>query len=109
MPHTINGVSVTSQSNTVTTAISGVTLNLKAASTTGSNAESLTIASDITNTEKAVQNWVTAYNNVLDVIKTQTNYTAPTSTEQSDGTQSSSNGALVSDSTIRAIKRQLQA
>ncbi|WP_269077948.1 flagellar filament capping protein FliD [Dickeya dadantii] len=105
---TINGVSVTSQSNTVTTAISGVTLNLKAASTTGSNAESLTIASDITNTEKAVQNWVTAYNNVLDVIKTQTNYTAPTSTEQSDGTQSSSNGALVSDSTIRAIKRQLQ-
>ncbi|ANE74075.1 flagellar filament capping protein FliD [Dickeya solani] len=105
---TINGVSVTSQSNTVTTAISGVTLNLKAASTTGSNAESLTIASDITNTEKAVQNWVTAYNNVLDVIKTQTNYTAPTSTEQSSGSQSSSNGALVSDSTIRAVKRQLQ-
>lgn len=106
---TLNGMSVTSQSNTVTTAISGVTLNLKAASATGSSAESLTISSDVTSTKQAIQNWVTAYNNVLSTIKTQTNYTAPTSAEQSSGSQSSSNGALVGDSTVRTIQRQLQS
>ncbi|GAB7259921.1 flagellar filament capping protein FliD [Dickeya ananatis] len=105
---TLNGMSVTSQSNTVTTAITGVTLNLKAASATGSSAESLSISSDVTNTQQAIQNWVTAYNNVLDTISTQTNYTAPTAAEQSSGSQSASNGALVGDSTVRTIQRQLQ-
>ncbi|WP_038907569.1 flagellar filament capping protein FliD [Dickeya oryzae] len=106
---TLNGMSVTSQSNTVTTAITGVTLNLKAASATGSSAESLSISSDTTSTQQAIQNWVTAYNNVLDTINKQTTYTAPTSTEQSNGTQSASNGALVGDSTVRTIQRQLQS
>ncbi|WPD75553.1 flagellar filament capping protein FliD [Dickeya fangzhongdai] len=104
---TLNGMSVTSQSNTVSGAISGVTLNLKSTSSS-STAETLTVSSDITNTEKAVQTWVSAYNNVLDVIKAQTNYTAPSSTDKANGTQSSSNGALVGDGTIRTVQRQLQ-
>nr|WP_238550842.1 flagellar filament capping protein FliD [Dickeya chrysanthemi] len=91
---TLNGISITSQSNTVTTAVTGVTLNLKSASTAGSTAENLTIASDITNTKKAVQDWVTAYNNVLDVIKTQTD---------------AGTGALNGDSTVRTIQQQLQS
>ncbi|WP_050568359.1 flagellar filament capping protein FliD [Dickeya chrysanthemi] len=91
---TLNGISITSQSNTVTTAVTGVTLNLKSASTAGSTAENLTIASDITNTKKAVQDWVTAYNNVLDVIKSQTD---------------ASTGALNGDGTVRAIQQQLQS
>ncbi|WP_049855054.1 flagellar filament capping protein FliD [Dickeya fangzhongdai] len=104
---TLNGMSVTSQSNTVSSAISGVTLNLKSTSSS-TTAETLTVSSDITNTEKAVQTWVSAYNNVLDVIKAQTNYTAPSSTEKANGSQSSSNGALVGDGTIRTVQRQLQ-
>ncbi|WP_226051676.1 flagellar filament capping protein FliD [Dickeya chrysanthemi] len=92
---TLNGMQITSQSNTVTTAISGVTLNLKSASTVGSTAENLTITSDITSTKKAVQDWVTAYNNVLDVIRTQTD--------------ASSKGALNGDGTVRAIQQQLQS
>ncbi|TYL43546.1 flagellar filament capping protein FliD [Dickeya sp. ws52] len=92
---TLNGMQITSQSNTVTTAISGVTLNLKSASAVGSTAENLTITSDITSTKKAVQDWVTAYNNVLDVIKTQTD--------------ASSKGALNGDGTVRAIQQQLQS
>ncbi|QIZ47637.1 flagellar filament capping protein FliD [Dickeya zeae] len=103
---TLNGMSVTSQSNTVSTAITGVTLNLKAASATGSAAENLSISSDTSGTQQAIQNWVTAYNNVLDTIKTQTNYTASSST---DSTSSASNGALVGDSTVRTIQRQLQS
>ncbi|GAB7215527.1 flagellar filament capping protein FliD [Dickeya oryzae] len=50
---TLNNMPITSQSNTVTTAISGVTLNLKSASVSGSTAESLTIATDISNTKKS--------------------------------------------------------
>ncbi|UUE08520.1 flagellar filament capping protein FliD [Dickeya zeae] len=103
---TLNGMSVTSQSNTVSTAITGVTLNLKAASATGSAAENLSISSDTSGTQQAIQNWVTAYNNVLDTIKTQTSYTASSST---DSTSSASNGALVGDSTVRTIQRQLQS
>ncbi|WP_035340967.1 flagellar filament capping protein FliD [Dickeya aquatica] len=91
---TLNGMAITSQSNTVTTAVSGVTINLKSASTVGSTAENLTIASNITNTKKAVQDWVTAYNNVLDVIKTQTN---------------ASTGALNGSGTVRALQQQLQS
>ncbi|ACZ76410.1 flagellar hook-associated 2 domain protein [Dickeya parazeae Ech586] len=106
---TLNGMSVTSQSNTVATAITGVTLNLKAASATGSSAENLSISSDATGTQQAIQNWVTAYNNVLDTIKTQTNYNPPSATDTSNGTQSASNGALVGDSTVRTIQRQLQS
>ncbi|WP_038904915.1 flagellar filament capping protein FliD [Dickeya zeae] len=105
---TLNGMSVTSQSNTVTTAITGVTLNLKAASATGSSAESLSISSDVTNTQQAIQNWVSAYNNVLDTIQTQTNYNPPSATDTSNGTQSANNGALVGDGTVRTIQRQLQ-
>ncbi|MEI7377072.1 flagellar filament capping protein FliD [Dickeya chrysanthemi] len=92
---TLNGMQITSQSNTITTAISGVTLNLKSASAVGSTAENLTITSDITSTKKAVQDWVTAYNNVLDVIRTQTD--------------ASSKGALNGDGTVRAIQQQLQS
>ncbi|WJM86121.1 flagellar filament capping protein FliD [Dickeya chrysanthemi] len=92
---TLNGMQITSQSNTVTTAISGVTLNLKSASAVGSTAENLTITSDITSTKKAVQDWVTAYNNVLDVIRTQTD--------------ASSKGALNGDGTVRTIQQQLQS
>ncbi|AJC66819.1 MULTISPECIES: flagellar filament capping protein FliD [Dickeya] len=105
---TLNGMSVTSQSNTVTTAITGVTLNLKAASATGSSAENLSISSDVTGTQQAIQNWVTAYNSVLDTIKTQTNYTPPSAADKNSGQQSTTNGALLGDGTIRTIQRQLQ-
>ncbi|NKI74839.1 flagellar filament capping protein FliD [Dickeya sp. CFBP 2040] len=96
---TFNNMPITSQSNTVTTAINGVTLNLKSASAVGSTPETLTIDTDISKTKKAVQDWVTSYNNVLDVIQTQTKFDA----------QSTKNGALANDGTIRTVQRQLQS
>ncbi|MGM3175848.1 flagellar filament capping protein FliD [Dickeya lacustris] len=103
----LNGMDVTSQSNTVSTAISGVTLTLKSTSSSATP-ETLTIGSDTSSTKKAIQDWVSAYNNVLDVIKTQTNYSAPSSTEKASGSQSSSNGALMGNSTVSQIQARLQ-
>ncbi|MCU6432828.1 flagellar filament capping protein FliD [Undibacterium sp. Jales W-56] len=54
---TVNGVAVTSASNTITTAISGVTLNLTAIGTSN-----LTIAPDATQIAKTVGSFVSAYN-----------------------------------------------
>lgn len=91
---TVNGISITSASNTVTDAIQGVTLTLKnpAAGT------SLTVAHDTGAINTAVSGFVDAYNALYSQLKSRSAY--PTATAQTP--------ALSGDGTVRLMMDQLR-
>lgn len=101
---TVNGVSITRQSNTITDAPQGVTINLKAETKAGTP-EQLTITRDSSATKAAIQSFVDAYNSLQTTFASLTKYTAV----EAGKDQSSNNGALVGDSTLRTIQTQLKA
>jgi len=70
---TIDGLAVTSASNSVSTAIKGVTLNLAAVNATAST---LTIARDDTKVKSNVNDFVKAYNALTTTVKGLTSYDA---------------------------------
>ena len=63
----VDGIEVTSQSNTVTDAIQGITLNLKSV---GTGANTLTVSKDIESVKESVQGFVDAYNTLNSTLKT---------------------------------------
>jgi len=91
---TINGIDITSQSNTVAEAAQGVTLTLTATGTT-----SMSVTRDDASIKNAVQGFVTAYNNVLSAAKTLTAF----------DTDAGTKGALNGDSTLRNILTQMRS
>ncbi|UFK37941.1 flagellar filament capping protein FliD [Pectobacterium parvum] len=99
-----NGIEIERQSNTIDDAFEGVTLTLQAKTETG-KPETLTIDQDITGMKDAVKAWVDAYNALQDTIISQTKYTAVDAGEA----QSTSNGALIGDSTVRGIQDKLKS
>ncbi|MEH2920910.1 flagellar filament capping protein FliD [Samsonia erythrinae] len=99
-----NGIEIERQSNTIDDAFEGVTLTLQA-KTEADKPETLTIDQDITGMKDAVKAWVDAYNALQDTINAQTKYTAVEAGEE----QSSTNGALIGDSTVRNIQNKLKA
>ncbi|WJY16661.1 flagellar filament capping protein FliD [Pectobacteriaceae bacterium CE90] len=110
---TLNGISIERQSNTINDAIDGVTFNLKKQSdldttTTPSTykTENLTISKDTSQLQTAIQAWVDAYNSLQTTIQSQTKYVA---VNPGDTTQSTGNGALLGNSTVQGIQRQLQS
>jgi len=68
---TINGIAVTSQTNQVEGAIEGVTLNLAKA---GGESGTLKVERDDSAATQAVKDFVTAYNNLQNTIKSLTSY-----------------------------------
>jgi flagellar hook-associated protein 2 len=68
---TVDGVSITSPSNTVTNAIPGVTFQLLSASSTNPVPVQVQITNDTTDIGTAMSNFVTAYNAVVTDINTQ--------------------------------------
>lgn len=64
----VNGISITSSSNVITDAISGVTLNLNKA--VPGVAETLTVARDTDKVKESVQKFVDAYNDLRSTIRT---------------------------------------
>ena len=91
---TVNGVAVTSASNTNSSVIPGVTLNLlKSGSTT------LTVSHDSSSILSAVSTFVQAYNDLNKTISTLTAYDA--STRQG--------GPLLGDSAARTLQSQVRA
>lgn len=68
---TVDGVPVTTGSNTVTGVIPGVTLTL---SGTSSSSVTLAVQPDLTTAGTAINNFVTAYNQVMTDINTQNTY-----------------------------------
>ncbi|MEC5318498.1 flagellar filament capping protein FliD [Brenneria populi subsp. brevivirga] len=99
-----NGIEIERQSNTIDDAFEGVTLTLQA-KTEADKPETLTIDQDITGMKDTVKAWVDAYNALQDTIAAQTKYTAVDAGEE----QSTTNGALLGDSTVRNIQNQLKS
>ncbi|MGZ9713325.1 flagellar filament capping protein FliD [Glaciimonas sp. GNP009] len=91
---TVNGIAITSASNTVTDAIPDVSMTLVSAANT-----TLTVARDTTAVSTAVTAFVTAYNNLQKAATTLTAY---------DGT--SKTGAVLSgDSVLRSIQSGIRS
>lgn len=99
----VNGIDIIRQSNTVTDALPGVTLTLKAPSTAD---ETLSVTRSTDDNKKAVTEWVTAYNALQSTITSLTKYEPPATGATA---QNSSNGALMGDSTIRGVQSDLRA
>ena len=92
---TVNGIAITSASNTVSGAIQGVTLTLK---NTTATPDSLTVARDTSAINSAASSFVDAYNALASQIKSRSAY----------GTSTSAGGALAGDGTLRAMQDQLR-
>ncbi len=133
----IDGVTVISNSNTVTDAISGVTLNLSAVNTySGGTAEAgkkpwewavpptyasstMKIVGDTSALKEKISTFVSSYNKVMDWINegyttktaadTKTTDTTTTDTATSTTTEDILSDYLRGDSTVSSIKRGLQS
>lgn len=92
---TVNGIAITSASNTVSEAIQGVTLTIKNTTATPAN---LTVARDTTAINTAASGFVDAYNALASQIKSRSAYAV-------DGKGS---GALAGDGTLRLMQDQLR-
>lgn len=92
----INGITVKSGTNNISTAIDGVTLNLSAKTEAGKPI-TLKLESDPSVASKAVQTFVTAYNTLQTTIKNLTAFDATAATNQ----------PLTGDGTTRAIQSSL--
>jgi len=92
---TIDGVPISSTSNTVTGALSGVTLNL--ASADAGTPVQVTVGPDTAQAATAINNFVNAYNAVIGVINTQFTVNPTTNTE----------GPLGGDSALRSLQSSL--
>jgi flagellar hook-associated protein 2 len=88
---TIGGFQVTSTSNSITSAIDGVTINLKALDTAGVT-QTLTIGRDTDKVTESVQAFVDAYNELRSTMSS-----------QRAGTLSGDNGLLSIESRMRSI------
>lgn len=91
---TIDGISITSSTNTIADKINGVTLNLLQTGTS-----TIKVVSDSTSLTKAAQSLVDAYNSVASYIKTNTAYNASTKVAQ----------PLNAESTVRSIQGLLSS
>ncbi len=92
----INGITVKSGTNNISTAIDGVTLNLSSKTEVGKPI-TLKLESDPSVASKAIQSFVTAYNTLQTTIKNLTAFDAAAATNQ----------PLTGDGTTRAIQSSL--
>ncbi|MEG4676179.1 flagellar filament capping protein FliD [Enterobacter cloacae] len=98
----VNDITIERQSNTISDALPGVTFTVKAESKAD---ETLDITRATDANQKAISDWVTAYNSLQSTINSVTKYVAVDAGED----QSASNGALVGDGNVRSIQAQLRS
>ena len=89
----VNGIVITSQTNRVEGAIQGVTLDLQE-----EGSSTVSIARDNEQTEEAVKNFVTRYNNLQSVIGELTRF----------GGEGGNNGQLLGDATLRTVQSRMR-
>jgi len=94
----VDGMSMTSSSNTVTTAIPGVTLNLLGADS--KTTLTVQVSHDVQGIENNVNSMVSAYNGVMSYINTQMSYNT---------TSKETGGPLFGNSALESIKSQLES
>jgi flagellar hook-associated protein 2 len=75
----IDGISVTSSTNTISGALTGVDIDLKAANDAGETSD-VTIAYDRAGARKAIDSFVSSYNALVDAVKSVSSYDAATKT-----------------------------
>lgn len=92
----IAGVAYTSSSNTVTSALSGVTLNLLG--TNSGSTATLTVASDTTTVQSNIAAFVTAYNTLVGAIAPLGSFDSTTGTA----------GPMMGDALLSGVQGQLQ-
>ncbi|MBV8211455.1 MAG: flagellar filament capping protein FliD [Burkholderiaceae bacterium] len=79
--YSINGLSLTSSTNSITTAISGLTLNLIQAPPVGSTLQAqVTIAPDTNAVSNSVNSFISAYNSLVNLESSLTSYDASSNT-----------------------------
>src|SRR4029077_17987264 len=79
--YSVNGLSLTSSSNSITTAISGLTLNLTQAPPSGSTLQSqITVGSDTASVTSSVTSFIQSYNSLVNLESSLTGYNASTNT-----------------------------
>lgn len=93
---TLDGIAMTRSSNKITDAVDGVTLTLKAKTTT---ATSFTVGSDTSAVRKKIDSFVTAYNNAVSLMSSQSSYNSDSKTS----------GPLNGESSVRSIQGQLRS
>jgi len=91
---TVNGIAITSASNSVSEAIQGVTLSLRNIT---ASPTTLTVTRDSASINTAATGFVEAYNALASQIKSRSAY----------GTDGKSGGALAGDGTLRFMQEQL--
>jgi len=92
---TLNNIPISSTTNTVTTAINGVTLNLTSANP--NETVTLNVGPDVTDAENAINSFVSAYNTVIGDLNAQ--FAVDPSTGDA--------GPLASDSTLSLTQSQI--
>lgn len=93
---TVDGIPLSNASNTVTGAVTGLTLNLQATTPSGSPA-SIAVAADTDTISTALSKFVTDYNSALSAVSSQFTYSSTTSSQ----------GALSGDSGMRSLQSTL--
>lgn len=100
--YSIDGIKMESTSNTVTSAISGVTLDL-VAPTEANKTTTINVASNTATLKTSVQSFVTAYNTLMTAINAQTKVTAT-------GDQATTTaGALTGDASMRDLVSSIRS
>ena len=92
---TVNGIAITSATNTINEAIQGVSLTLK---NTTSSPSSLTVANDTASIKTAMTGFIDAYNALASQIKSRSAF----------GTNTKESGSLAGDGTLRLMQDQLR-
>jgi flagellar hook-associated protein 2 len=100
---TVDGVPISSATNTINGAISGVTLTLLGASP--GTQVNLTVASDAAQVSTSINQLVTDYNTAVGLLNAQFSVS---STANSDGSSTTSQGALASDPTVVSLQSTLE-
>ncbi|MBI5098517.1 MAG: flagellar filament capping protein FliD [Nitrospirae bacterium] len=93
---TVDGLQIKRSTNSITDVISGMTINLKK---DGDVSSKVTVTADRDAIKKQLNDFVTAYNDVVDLISTNTAYDSTTKTS----------GVLSGEGTARNIKNQLRS
>jgi len=98
----ISGIAHSSSSNTVSDALSGVTLNLTGTTAAGTGAGSfatLTVAQDTSTIETNIGNFVSAYNTLVGSIQQLSSYDSTTNTA----------GPMLGDALLSGIRNQIRS
>ncbi len=103
---TVDGLPLTSASNTVDSAISGVTLSLVGGD---SKETTITVGSSTTDLKANVQAFVDAYNALMTVINTQTKVTSTGASSSTSTTAATTAAALTGDSTMRNLVSSIRS